>query len=308
MKIGDIIFEQGVGEQKFKRIVRKLKLKAPVVIKPNWGFSGCFTEADILDWILSAIKGEKIVVESYGWARSEDWLKHGRMGKKTKSALRKSDYWFLDYSGIGDVLEKHDVEFMNITEEMWSERTADPNDVRELVEERYSPVAKIVEKMLKGVPQHLYDLRGGSLLSVAKVRLGNPPYDVSLAVKNLFGMIPGPGRWVPYHGKKNVNLSQSILDINKIYHSLFNISGIIEGVFSADTSLGRKEGGLLENLGIAWGAKDVVTLDAFAAVQFGREPSRIDYLRHVAETLGMWDEETVEVAHKHDLTGHLKGM
>jgi uncharacterized protein (DUF362 family) len=169
-------------------------------------------------------------------------------------------------------------------------------------------VAEVVEKMLGEVPQRLYDLRGGSLLSVAKVRLGSPPYDVSLAVKNLFGMLPGPGRWMPYHGKKNVNLSQSILDINKIYLSLFNVSGIIDGVLSADTSLGRKEGGLLRNLGLVWGGNDTVTLDAFVAVQFGRAPSKIDYLKHVAETIGLWNEETVQAAHKHELNALLNGL
>ena len=305
MWIGDVIFERDVNQEKYQKLVKKLKLRPPVIIKPNWGFSGCFTEAEIIDWTLSSIKGEKLVVESYGWARSEEWLKSGRMGSKTKSALRRSDKWFLEYSGIDEVLEKHDVEFMNITEEMWGERTADPKDIKQAVAKKYSPIAPEVEVMLSEVPQRLYDLRGGSLLSIAKIRLGSPPYDVSFVVKNLFGMLPGPGRWVPFHGKKNVNLSQSVLDINKIYRSLFEVSGVIEGILTADTSLGRKDGDVIKDLGLAWGSTNTITLDAFAAAQFGRTPAKIDYLRHVAETIGMWDKMVVDEGCKHGLTSLL---
>jgi len=53
----------------------------------------------------------------------------------------------------------------------------------------------------------------------------------SYTIKNLFGMIPDPLR--PYwHGPKNSTIAQSIVDINKIYHSLFHMFGICEALFT----------------------------------------------------------------------------
>lgn len=53
----------------------------------------------------------------------------------------------------------------------------------------------------------------------------------SLTIKNLFGMIPDPLR--PYwHGPKNSTIVQSIIDINKIYHSLFKVLGICEAIYT----------------------------------------------------------------------------
>lgn len=293
MKLGPVEFSKSVDRLKFVKQVKGLDLKPPVVIKPNWGYSGCFTEADILDWAFSAIKGDKLVVEGYGWARTKDFVTSGRMGSKRKSDLRKSDKWFLDYSGIGKVLEEHSIEFLNVTEENWAKRTADPEEIRTIVEKHYDPVA--IESMYANVPQQLYEMRGSSFLSLAKLRLGSPPYQVSLAVKNLFGLIPGPGRYVPYHGKKNVNLSQSVLDINKIYHSLFNVKGIVDAVLTADSTLGGRKGGIYKDSGLLWSCSNVFELDACVSAQFGQNPLEVDYLRHTAEHMGMWSNKIVEV-------------
>ena len=53
----------------------------------------------------------------------------------------------------------------------------------------------------------------------------------SYTMKNLFGMIPDPLR--PYwHGNNHSTIVQSIIDVNKVYHSLFNIIGICEALFT----------------------------------------------------------------------------
>ncbi|MFW9839185.1 MAG: hypothetical protein ACFFE7_16845, partial [Candidatus Thorarchaeota archaeon] len=57
MKLGRVSFQDGVHRESFIEIIKQLDLKPPVVIKPNWGFSVVFTEADILDWTLAAIDG-----------------------------------------------------------------------------------------------------------------------------------------------------------------------------------------------------------------------------------------------------------
>lgn len=302
LRLHNVDFTDSADGESFRKYIRELDLRPPVLIKPNWGCSRVFTEAQVIDWALSAIDGEKLVVESYGWARTKEFLETGKMGSKGRSDLRKSDTWFLKYSGIDKVLEKHNVEFLNITEENWGKRTANPEDIRQVVEKGFEPVQ--FDRMYSEVPQRLYELRGGTLLSLAKLRLGLPPYAVSLSVKNLFGMIPGPGRYSPYHGKQNCNLSQSVLDINKVYRSLFTVKGMIEGVLTTDVIEDMMGSATTHrDLHLLWASKDPIQLDALVAVQFDRDPSKIDYLRHSAETLGMWSNGVISDGEKNSLIG-----
>jgi uncharacterized protein (DUF362 family) len=290
-RIGNVIVEGSADKESFIEIVRSLGLRPPVVIKPNWGFSICFTEAEILDWTLTALDGDALVVESYGWARSEKMLRDGEWGSMEPEELRKSDEWFFDYSGIGDILRKHNVEFLNITEENWANRTADPNLVRAAIEERYPPLE--IEDFYGFVPQRLYEMRGGGLLSLAKVRTLEPPYKVTFTMKNLFGMIPGPSRG-KYHGEKNSKINQSIVDINKVYASLFRISGVVEAVFTASL----RDPDTLEwenrpNLGFVSASNHPLELDAVMAALLGVDPHSVDYLKMAAETFGAWPEASV---------------
>ncbi len=290
-KIGNVVVEESANKETFTEIIGELDLKPPVIIKPNWGFSVCFTEATILDWVLSAVDGDAIVVESYGWARTEEALKTGGWGSFESEDLRKSDRWFFDYSGIGKVLEKHGVEFLNITEENWGGRTADPELIREAVEEKHTPLER--EDFLGFVPERLHEIRGSDLLSLAKVRVLEAPMYVSLAVKNFFGMIPGPSRGT-YHGEKHSKLSRSIVDIYKVYDSLFDVSGVVEAVLTA--SLRDPETmkwDTLGNPGFASASDDPLELDAFVTALLGRDPHSVGYLRLAAETFSRWNEESV---------------
>ncbi|MFX1507487.1 MAG: DUF362 domain-containing protein [Promethearchaeota archaeon] len=293
-KIGNIVLEEGVvDKESFHEVIRHLELKSPVIIKPNWGFSVCFTEAIILDWVLSAIDGEAIVVESYGWARSEEALKTGGWGSFDREDLRKSDQWFLEYSGIDKILEKHDVEFLNITEENWANRTAKPEHIEELVKKKHAPLER--EEFYSIIPERLYKMRGGDLLSLAKLRLLEAPMIVSFSVKNFFGMIPGPDRG-PFHGKKHSKLNQSIVDIYKVYDSLFHISGIIEAVFTASLrDPDTFEWETRENLGFISASENPLALDAFLSTLLGKDPHKIGYLELAAENFGKWDEETLKL-------------
>jgi len=117
---GKVIAESAVTAEKLAALIAALDLKPPVLIKPNWGTVECYTEADILDWTLAAIPGEKLVIESHGWARNEETLRDQPSGGLTRANLRKGNAWFLEYSGINAVLAKHHVEFLNLTEEVWA--------------------------------------------------------------------------------------------------------------------------------------------------------------------------------------------
>ncbi|MHA2225902.1 MAG: DUF362 domain-containing protein [Candidatus Hodarchaeales archaeon] len=291
IKIGNVVAEESVTRESFIKIIKGLNLKTPLIIKPNWGFSVCFTEAMILDWILSTIEGKILVVESYGWARTEEALNTEKWGSFEQEELRKSDRWFLEYSGVGKILKKHDVEFMNITEENWGQNTVNPDIIRSIVEEKHTPLER--EDFYGFVPEKLYEMRGCDLLSLAKIRLLEEPMKVSFAVKNFFGMIPGPNRG-KYHGKKHSLLNQSIVDIYKVYDSLFHISGVVEAVITAslrdpDTLNWETR----ENPSFTSASNDPLELDASVAALLGINPHNVGYLRLAAETFGKWDEENI---------------
>jgi uncharacterized protein (DUF362 family) len=295
-KLGHVVFETAVDAGKYASLIAALNLKGPVLIKPNWGTVECFTEAEILDWTLAAIPGEKIVIESHGWARNEETLlQQGALGL-TKANLRKGDRWFLKYSGIDKILAKHNVEYLNLTEEIWAGRAADPAAVQGLVEEKYAPVQQ--PELYSKVPARIFDLRGGSLLSLAKYKLVFDPLGVSMSMKNLFGLIPGPSRG-KFHGKDHALLDQSITDINKIYRSLFALNGVIDIVRAAGTLASDGERTrVLPGCDLALASQDTVSLDAFATALSGRDPGSVGHLRLAAQTFGAWDEQTCADAEK----------
>jgi uncharacterized protein (DUF362 family) len=293
-KFGKVIVEEAVDKEIFIELVRSLQLKPPIVIKPNWGFSVCFTEAVILDWTLEACGGDALVVESYGWARTEEMLTTGKWGSFEKDDLRKSDSWFLQHSGINEVLEKHDVEFLNITEENWAGRTISAKVMSELLEEREQSI--VVDDFLGFVPERLFELRGGTFLSLAKVRTLEAPMWISLSVKNLFGLIPGPSRG-KYHGKEHSRLAQSIVDIYKVYDILFEIKGVVE---AAQTASRRDretfEWSNIEQLHFASASTSPIELDAVISGLLRVDPKSVEYMKLASEALGPWKEESVKEA------------
>jgi len=284
-----IRFKQPATRDDFIELVGGLGLKPPVLIKPNWGTSVCFTEAEIIDWTLEAINGDAIVVESYGWARTEEALRTGRLGSKKRGDLRVSDEWFLSHSGLDMILEKHGVEFLNVTEENWAGKTVDAGEVRALVEAKYEPVMR--DELYGVIPEKLYELRHGDLLSLSKAKLWQDDIGVSLTIKNIFGMIPNPSR-MRYHGKGHVDLHINIVDIFKIYDSIFNIKGVVEAMKTASVhdAEARKTRVIPDPRFVAV-SKHPLELDAACALIMGVEPSENRYLSRAAEILGDWGEE-----------------
>jgi len=284
-----IHFKQPATRDDFIELLEKLDLKPPVIIKPNWGTSVCFTEAEIIDWTLEAIDGDAIVVESYGWARTEEALRTGKLGSKKRGDLRGSDEWFLRHSGINRVLEKHGVEYLNITEENWAGRTVDSDVIRAQVESRHEPVMR--DELYGVIPEKLYELRHGALLSLSKVKLWQDDIGVSLTIKNLFGMIPNSSR-MRYHGKGHKDLHINIVDIFKIYDSVFNIKGVVEAMKTAsvhDADEGKTC--IIPDPRFVAVSKNPLELDAACALMMGIEPSKNKYLSRAAEVLGNWGNE-----------------
>ncbi|MFW9805871.1 MAG: DUF362 domain-containing protein [Candidatus Thorarchaeota archaeon] len=298
IRFGRVSFQDGVHRESFIEAIKNLDLKPPVVIKPNWGFSVVFTEAEILDWTLSAINGEALIVESYGWARCREAVEEKKYGPFNCDALRQSDKWFLEYSGIDKVLKKHDVEYLNITEEVWANRTADEETIHAIVEDSYSPL--VMKDMASFVPQRLYDLSDGTLLNLSKLKFMGEDIVISLTLKNLFGMIPGPDRG-KYHGEMNKAMNPSIVDMNKIYRSLFKTKGVVEGVLTASRGM-TLEPQIFNNKGVVWTCDDTLELDAVICAHLGIDPSEVGYLQLAAQNFGDWDQESVALAKAHTLT------
>lgn len=286
---GIVNVESALNEDKFAAMIGALNLEPPVLIKPNWGTVECYSEADILDWTLSAIPGSKLVIESHGWARNEETLNHQKPVELTKANLRKGERWFLEYTGTQKVLDKHRVEYLNLTEEVWAGRTVDPALIRQAVEEKFSALQ--FEELYSKVPTRLYEMRGGSILSLSKFKIAFYPLGASLSIKNLFGLIPGPSRG-KFHGPEHTFLDQSILDINKIYRSLFAVKGMIEVLHSSGYhEIETERTKVFPGCDKAFASQDTVSLDAFVAATAGRDPHGIGHIRLAAETFGAWDPQ-----------------
>ena len=206
-----------------------------------------------LEWLLKG-DGWNWIIENPDW----DWFKKGGYWE----LLKKREKDLLDKLGFTDLFKEFDVSYLNVTDEIWSGRIADPSEVKREVESRYSPVQ--TDKLYSMVPKKLYDLRGSTFISFAKLKLY-----ASFTIKNIFGMIPDPIRsW--WHGPNDSRIVSSIVDINKIYHSLFNVYGICEALDA--TSFPHPEGKfedlfmgkykIRENLGVIAFGRHLVSLDS----------------------------------------------
>lgn len=306
INFGHTLFTSEGNERFFKEMLSRINLKPPVIIKPNWSSSRIYTEARILDWILSSIKDEVIVVESYAMWRNEIFLDPNQirdnnflelLRKQKKEDLRENDKWFLKFSEIQEVLDKHNVEYLNISEELWADRICNSKLVENEVENQFSSLSDEIPPI--PVPTSIFDMKGGTILNLAKPKRTLKDNFVSLSLKNMFGMIPTPWRR-KYHGANEELLTQSIIDINKIYHSLFDVVNIIEGVFTtSETTDNPMSPTIHENTGYIWASEKSLELDALVTTQLGLDPHRVDYLEQASKTFGPWSQHTKEYGQKY---------
>ncbi|MFA6249992.1 MAG: DUF362 domain-containing protein [Candidatus Shapirobacteria bacterium] len=242
--------------------VSSLGLKSEtVLLKPNWVdvSLGSHTEAKILDQFLTSLKGKKIyLVESYTfWRTEKSTLGQGdyfsskeayfETGKQHWDHFREQDQWFLNYTGIGEVLKKHHTTYLNITSELWQENTTNL------------------------VPKKIKDLHGADFISLAKLK-GDSEFGATLSIKNFFGLYPDPHR-KKYHGEDDTKLLQSILEINKTYRQLFNCFFVVEGIFTAShVDWGSKGLQSFKDFGVIVGGKDGYQVDSYAFKLINRQP------------------------------------
>ncbi|NHJ13761.1 MAG: DUF362 domain-containing protein [Candidatus Thorarchaeota archaeon] len=300
--LGPALFTSDGSRAKYKQIISKLDLKPPVIIKPNWSSSMAFTESKLLDWTLSAIDSETIIVESHAVWRCQFFLEFEghrdtafltKLRRQTRKQFRDNDKWFLNFSKMQEVLDRYDVQYLNLSEELWAGRLGDPSLVQDEVEKKFGPLQN--KSLYSLVPQRLLEMRGGTLLSLAKPKRSLSEKFVSLTLKNMFGMIPSPWRG-KYHGENDCYLSRNIIDISKVYLSLFSTRGIIEGVFSTSETVDNvAKPKIHQDMGVIWGGRNLLELDALVCSQMGLNPNEVDYLSLAYETLGEWSDHTVKL-------------
>jgi len=254
-------------------------------------------------------KGKVVLVESYS-ARNMmallDLIKPPcpRFSKDQLKLVRKTEENFLKEIGIKNVIDELGIEYINITEEVLDNRTVDKETVKEHVEKKYPPVLR--DELYAFIPEKLYELRTGTFISLAKFKVF-----FTMCTKNIFGLIPehvGYDHRDTYHGEANKDLSQNIVDINKIYRSIFNIVGIVEGVNSLTLFTDGKTGkyktvfgyryDVPENKGLIYYCDDPLWLDAFVHQQCGKDPIETEHLQLASKIFGEWPSELVKEAKK----------
>ncbi len=236
-----------------------------VIIKPNWvdGCLGTHTEAKVLDLFLGSLKNKKIyLVESYTFWRNQKSTEEGEdsfssseaqfdTGQKHWDFFKAGDDWFLRNSGIGKVIGKYGITYINVTNELWAGR----------------------ESPIPLVPQVLYDLQGSDFISFAKLK-GDGDYGATLSIKNLFGLYPDPHRMKKYHGENDELIKDSILKINQTYRPLFKHFSIVEGVYFASYVHWSKHiHQVSQDLGIIIGGQDALQVDDTALKMTQTQPS-----------------------------------
>jgi len=298
-----------------------------VIVKPNWVTTdpGAFTDCGTMRMLLEALDSSVVVVEGHqvvrclsdvedglpfnimsrehdwhwlhrgGWnyiAENDDWdwFKEGPHWDH----LRKLDREFMDEKGFSDLFNELGAEYFNVTDEIWSGRTVDPAVIKGAVESRFRPVFD--ERLYGFVPKALYELRGSTLISFTKIK-----QYATFTMKNLFGLVPDPIRaW--WHGPKNSRFDDSIVGINKVYESLFNVYGICEAL--RRTPIVNPEGKIkipgytydvVEDIGMVAFGRDRVALDAVMCGLGGFEFKEVSYLEKACE-MGRFDLGDVEKA------------
>ncbi|MHB8947160.1 MAG: DUF362 domain-containing protein [Bacillota bacterium] len=245
------------------------------LIKPNWfdPRPGSYTDPAILDLVLSVLPGKKTVIEGHSHARNDLSMKITPENQDAqRDWIRRQERDYLTRLGLYDVMARHGVEYINITEEVWAGRTAPADAVRGLVEEKYGRVGH--PELYASVPQKLYDLRSHTLIDLARVKMTSPSTrDFSLTMKNLFGLVPPPSR-MGYHDE----LPRSIVDIAMVYSTLFDVVGLCEGIHH---SVVFWEGGrfatpwshfdVIKNLGLAVCGRHLPTVDTYVGRLFGQD-------------------------------------
>lgn len=249
-----------------------------VLVKVTWhGYAtGTYTDPAALDLLLSALPAPAVILEGHTSSRNLggaqfDWEAEAQANR---AWIRQQEAEYLRRTGLSDVLARHDAQYVNVTEAYWDED--DPGEPA------------------KFVPKALLDLRGCPMLSFAKFK--GP---TRLGISNLFGLIPLPLRSA-WHGPNITWFARACCDLAKLYGSLFELHGVVEGLYSAvrwnRRGLYRSRWGnydLIRDAGYVTASRGIVAADILAARLQGQDVYHSAFFDVVREDLG-WDTQAAD--------------
>jgi hypothetical protein len=249
-----------------------------VLVKVTWhGYaSGTYTDAAALDLLLSALPAPAVILEGHTTSRNLgdaqfDWETEA---KENRAWIRQQEAEYLRRTGLQQVLSRHGAQYVNVTEEFWDEGS--PGNPTQFV------------------PKNLLDFRGCPMLSFAKFK-----GTTRLGISNLFGLIPLPLRSA-WHGPNITWFAHVCCDLAKSYGSVFDLCGVVEGLYSAvrwnRRGLYRSRWGnydLIRDAGYVTASRGLVAADILAARMQGQDVRRSAFFDVVREELG-WDAEAAD--------------
>ena len=281
------------GKKEFIDQITKFDIKTKyAVVKPNWksNHEGEFTEPEILSLLFEALPNQKkIVVESYTPWRGLKFIESDSHkgkgvtldgGKAHWDFYKEQDQHFLGTTGIGNVLKKHKVDYINITNEVWGGKCIGPEVIKKEVTDKKERITW--EELYSYIPQKLYQIRKSStLISLSKIKIeeGIQAIYISMSIKNLFGLIPHPSRWIPFHGENHESVSEVTRDIYTLYTLLFDKTlWVAEGIKTLVRNYCEPHQKVVENQNLLFVGRSAKQVDSEACKILGIDPAKVPHL------------------------------
>lgn len=258
-------------------------------VKVTWhGYApGTYTDPVALDTLLSALPGRAVVVEGHTASRNRggadwDWEREAR---KHRTWIRREEQHYLERTGLQDVIAKHGASYVNVTEAWWDGACADAQSVHERLAKR--GVHLHDNELIEYVPKIFLEHPEARFISFARFK--GP---TRLSLSNLFGLIPVPLRSA-WHGPNLTYLARVCCDLAKLYGTLFETFGIVEGLNAAvrwdRKGLYRSRWGnydLIDKPGLLTASRGFSTADVLASRLQGQDVSRSAFFDVVQHELG----------------------
>ncbi len=272
------------SDEDLRQVLERLSIRSgPVFIKVNWTspLEGMYTERQVLEQFLEVLPRPVVFVEAHSV---------GRLAGKTNLAdlpiemdeyqriIRAADKAFLKETGLDTLMEAPSVSYFNITEAVWKGQCVPGHVIQSDLKSAGEGPLKFPE-FYDYVPTWLYEQRHkASFLNLTRVKVPAEDHgDWSLTLKNLFGLIPDPYR-IKYHRQ---DLPGAIIDINRIYRTLFPVVDIAEALHwvviydeEGDRRVPWGRYRLLPGNGTIFWGHDPVALDLEVGRRYGRNLSK----------------------------------
>jgi sirohydrochlorin ferrochelatase len=262
-----------------------------VLVKVTWhGYAtGTYTDPAALDVLLGALPAPAIILEGHTSRRNLgradfDWETEAQ---DKRAWIRQQEAEYLRRTGLADVMATHRAQYFNVTEAWWDQDCICRCEIERILADR--GVVLHHAELAEFVPKALLPFRGCPLLSFAKFK--GP---TRLGISNMFGLIPAPLRDA-WHGPNITWFAQVCCDVAKLYGALFELSGVVEGLFSAvrwnRQGLYRSGWGnydLITNAGYVTASRGLVAADILASRMQGQDVNRSAFFDVVQAELG-WD-------------------